>query len=134
MRNIQISDITMKQPADAGGFALSFREKLEFAKLLDRLRVDVIEVSPIVNRRVDTLLIKSLASAVRDSVIAVPLSLTEADAAGEAWRALKEARHPRLQVAVPVSTVQMSTSATGSRRISAGYDPHADRRRARPSV
>ena len=107
MRNIAISDITMKQPAEAGGFALSFREKIETAKLLDRLGVPVIETAPIVSRRTDSLLIKSLASAVKNSVIAVPLSLTEEDAVETTWNALKEAVRPRLQVVAPVSTVQM---------------------------
>ena len=31
MRNIFLSDVTMKQPVDAGGFPLSFREKLDAA-------------------------------------------------------------------------------------------------------
>ena len=107
MRTIRISDITMKQSPEAGGFSLSFREKIELAKQLDRLGVDVIEVSPIVNRRIDTLLVKSLASAVRDSAIALPLNPDESDAAEAAWNAVKDARHPRLQVSLPVSTVQM---------------------------
>ena len=33
MKQIRISDVNMKQ--SAGGFALSFREKIELAKLLD---------------------------------------------------------------------------------------------------
>ena len=107
MRNIRISDITMKVPPESGGFSLSFREKIELAKLLDRLGVDVIEVSRIANRRIDTLLVKSLASAVRDSVIALPLNTEDADAAETAWNAVKDAAHPRLQVELPVSTVQM---------------------------
>lgn len=107
MRNIRISDITMKVPPEAGGFSLSFREKIELAKLLDKLGVDVIEVSPIVNRRIDTLLVKSLASAVQGSVIALPLNLADEDAAEAAWNAVKEAKKARLQVSVPVSTVQM---------------------------
>ena len=107
MRKIRISDVTMKQAPEAGGFALSFREKIELAKMLDRLGVDVIELSPIANARIDTLLIKSLASAVKDSILAVPVSLTDADGVAAAWNALREARHPRLQISVPVSTVQM---------------------------
>ena len=107
MRNIRISDVTMKVPPESGGFSLSFREKIELAKLLDRLGVDVIEVSRIANRRIDTLLVKSLASAVRDSVIALPLNTEDADAAETAWNAVKDAAHPRLQVELPVSTVQM---------------------------
>ena len=107
MRNIKISDITMKVPPEAGGFSLSFREKIELAKLLDKLGVDVIEVSRIVNRRIDTLLVKSLASGVHDSVLALPLNTEDADGAEAAWNAVKDAAHPRLQVSLPVSTVQM---------------------------
>lgn len=107
MRNIFLSDVTMKQPAEAGGVVFSFREKIELAKLLDKVGVPVIETAPIVNRRTDSLLIKSLASAVRDSVIATPLALTEKDAVEITWSALKEARQARLQVVAPVSTVQM---------------------------
>lgn len=107
MRSISISDVTMTQPVAAGGFSLSFREKIELAKLLDRLGVPVIETAPIANRRTDSLLIKSIASAVRFSAVAVPLSLTEEDTVELTWNALKEAIHPRLQVCAPVSTVQM---------------------------
>ena len=107
MRNILLSDITMKQPPEAGGYALSFREKLELAKLLDKVGVPVIETAPILSRRTDSLLIKSLASAVRESALAAPLSLTEEDTVEITWNALKDARHPRLQVAAPVSTVRM---------------------------
>ena len=107
MRSIFLSDISMKQPAEAGGMALSFREKIELAKLLDRVGVPVIETAPIVNRRTDSLLIKSLATAVRDSVLAAPLSLTEEDSVEVTWSALKEAKKPRLQVMAPVSTVRM---------------------------
>ena len=107
MRNIAISDVTMKQGVNEGGFSLSFREKIELAKLLDKLGADVIETAPVVSRRTDSLLIKSIASAVKSSVVAVPLSLTEEDAVEATWTALKEARKARLQVAAPVSTVQM---------------------------
>ena len=40
MANIRISDMTMKQAAE--GFSLSFKEKIELSKLLDKLGVDVI--------------------------------------------------------------------------------------------
>ena len=107
MRKIWISDVTMKQSAGEGGFALSFREKIELSKQLDKLGVDVIETGPIQERRTDSLLIKSIASAVKSGTVAVPLSLTEEDTVAVTWNALKEAVHPRLQVVAPVSTVQM---------------------------
>ena len=108
MRKITVSDITIRQPEGEGGFALSFREKIEVAKLLDRLGVDLIELGPIVNRRTDSLLLKSVASAVKDSAVAAPLMLDGGEDAVElTWAALRGAVHPRLQVVAPVSTVQM---------------------------
>ncbi|MBQ4004185.1 MAG: hypothetical protein II646_01840, partial [Firmicutes bacterium] len=107
MRNIFLSDVTMKQPPEAGGVVFSFREKIELAKLLDKVGVPVIETAPISNRRTDSLLIKSLASAIFSSVLAAPLSLTDEDTVDVTWNALKGARNPRLQVVAPVSTVQM---------------------------
>ena len=106
MSKINISDVTMKQSGKTSGISLSFREKIELSKQLDRLGVSVIETSPIVNLKVDSLLIKSIAAAVKHSTVAVPTNLEE-DSAANAWNALKEAKHPRLQVCAPVSAVQM---------------------------
>lgn len=104
MKKINVSDMTMKQVAE--GFSLSFKEKIELAKLLDKLGVDVIELEGIVNARVDSLRVKSIAAAVSDSVVAVPVQLCEQSVA-ETWNALANAKHPRLQVCAPVSAVQM---------------------------
>ena len=107
MRSIYLSDITMSMPARNGGYDLSFREKIELSKLLDRVGIQVIETAAIKNKRTDSLLIKSIASAVKESTVAVPLSLTEKDTLKNTWNALKEAKKPRIQVVAPVSTVQM---------------------------
>ena len=104
MRKITITDMTMRQSGK--GFSLSFREKIELVKHLDKLGVDVIEVSPITSPKIDRLLIKSISSAVRSSAVAVSVGLSEENIA-IAWGALEEARHPRLQVTAPVSAVQM---------------------------
>ena len=106
MRNIKISDVTMKQTGKGIDFSLSFREKIELAKLLDRLEVSVIELHPIENLKIDSLLIKSIAGAVKNAVIAVPVALEEGGAE-KVWNALKEAKKPRLQVCAPTSPVQM---------------------------
>ena len=106
MSRIKISDMTMRCTGKSEGGKMSFREKLELVKLLDRLGVSVIEVSPIVNAKIDRLLIKSISSAVRESAVAVSVGLTE-EYIDLAWAALEEAKHPRLQIAAPVSAVQM---------------------------
>lgn len=106
MDGIRISDITMKQIAKSGDAALSFKGKLEISKLLDKLGVSVIELEGLSSARSDALRVKSIASAVKDSVLAVPVDLS-VESVGETWDALKDARYPRLQVTAPVSTVQM---------------------------
>lgn len=104
MEKIRISDMTMKQGSKE--FSLSFKEKIELSKLLDKLGVNVIELEGIQNTRIDALRIKSIAMAVKDSIVAVPVQMgTEGVQA--AWNAVSQAKHPRLQVCAPVSSVQM---------------------------
>jgi len=104
MDQIRISDVTMKQTGKE--FSLSFKEKLEIPKLLDKLNVNVIELEGIVQPKIDALRIKSVASTVKNSIVAVPVALS-ADSVEATWNALKEAKRPRLQVFASVSPVQM---------------------------
>ena len=104
MKMIRISDVTMKQAAE--GFSLSFKEKIELAKLLDKLGTSVIELEGIQNSRIDSLRIKSIAAAVTGSTVAVPASL-EPESPAQVWAALQQAKKPRLQVCAAVSSVQM---------------------------
>lgn len=101
---IRISDITMKQNAE--DFSLSFKEKIELAKLLDKLGVSVIELEGLHGSRTDALRIKSIAAAVSDSVVCAPVDLNK-ESVEQTWNALQQAKHPRLQVCAPVSSVQM---------------------------
>ena len=104
MEQIKISDITLKQTGK--DFTLSFKEKIEIPKLLDKLDVSVIELEGITQPKIDALRIKSIASTVKNSVLAVPVGLT-LDGVDAAWNAVKEAKKPRLQVLASVSPVQM---------------------------
>ncbi|MBP3651798.1 MAG: hypothetical protein J6J78_01850 [Clostridia bacterium] len=106
MQNVYLSDITMKLADSSAGFSLSFREKIELAKLLDRLNVSVIELSPIKNRKIDSLLIKSIATAVKHGAVAVPVS-QDPESIEITWAALKDAKKPRLQLKAPMSPAQM---------------------------
>ena len=106
MNNICITDVTMRQSRRGADFSLSFREKIEVAKMLDKLGVTAIETTPITTGRIDSLLIKSIASAVKESTVAVPVGLEE-EHISIAMKALAEAVHPRLVIEAPVSAVQM---------------------------
>ena len=104
MKTIKISDVTLKQAE--GMYSLSFKEKIELAKLLDRLGVSVIELDGIRNVKIDSLQIKSIAAVVTGSTIAVPVQLSK-DSVDLTWNALQLAKKPRLQVCAPTSSVQM---------------------------
>ena len=106
MQEVRISDVTMKQSVKSADFTLTFKEKLELSKLLDRLGVSVIEIEGIEQAKIDSLRIKSIAANVKNGILAVPVQHTK-ESVDATWNALKEARRPRLQVAAPVSSVQM---------------------------
>ena len=104
MEKVFVSDRTLKQTGKK--LPLSFKEKIELSRLIDRLEVDTIELPAIENKRVDSLLIKSIAAAVKRAEIAVPVHL-DAESVASTWNALQEAPAARLQVCAPVSSVQM---------------------------
>ena len=106
MEKLSIADITLKQAVKSAEYTLSFREKIEIAKLLDKANVSVIELPAIAKETTDVLLIKSIASCVKNSTVAVAVNLGEQDVERVA-DALKEAKNPRIQVVVPTSIVQM---------------------------
>ena len=102
MKQIKIADRTLCR--DEGSY--SFKEKLEIARRLDALRVDAIELPEITNERADTLLVKTVASFVKDSVISVAAG-SSADSVALAAAALKTTAKPRIRVELPVSPATM---------------------------
>ncbi len=106
MRTIKIADMTLRKAGKNPDMLLGFREKIEIAKQLDRLNVDIIEMAALSGDKADELLVKSIASVLKNSALSVAAGLTQESAAA-AWNALSVASKPRLNVIVPVSAVQM---------------------------
>ncbi len=104
MKNLIISDMTLKKAA--GAFDLSFKEKIEIAKLLDKLCVSVIELAPVSGSKVDDVLVRTICSCMKNSTVSIPVALTE-NGPAEAFELVKNAKKSRLQINVPMSTVQM---------------------------
>ena len=102
MKDIRVSDITMKEAATSKTLSLSFKEKLEIVKILDRIGVGSIEVEGIESSKVDALRIKSIASLVKSSTLAVPVKMDEQNIEA-VWNAAKGAKSVRLQVEAAVS-------------------------------
>lgn len=106
MKTVRIADVTLKEGTKASGTTLSFKEKIEIAKLLDRVSVDVIEMPAIENEAADSLLLKTVASLLKNSTLSVCVGTTE-ESVKAAWQAVKDAKKKRLTVSLPTSTVQM---------------------------
>lgn len=106
MKNIKITDMTLRCEAQSPDFSLSFKEKTEISRELDKLGVDVIELAPISEKKADTLLARTIASIVRKSAVACPVGDSE-ESVNTTWSAIMDAAAPRLIVSVPVSSVQM---------------------------
>ncbi len=106
MKTVCISDITLalNYGKEVSGF--TFKEKTEVAKLLDRLCVSTVELGTLTDTTEDILLIKSVASAVKDAEIAVSTGI-DTDKIDKIFEALKCAEKPRLQVCAAASTARM---------------------------
>lgn len=106
MKNIRIADVTLRENGESSNAPFSFKEKLEIAKQLDRLAVDVIELAPIKDEKTDILFIHTLSMLLKNSVISCPAGFSTGEA-DKAWSAVSTAKKARLSVSLPVSAVQM---------------------------
>jgi len=106
MKKIFIADVTMAGSTAVGELSLTFREKTEIARSLDRMCADVIEFAPIVNEKIDTLLVRTVAPIVRQSIISQRTGYT-VESVDTAWAAVASAAKKRLCVAFPLSSAQM---------------------------
>ena len=106
MRKIKITDRTIVQKAQKKEISLSFKEKIEIARLLENAGVDVIEFPAVENERIDTLLLKTVCAFLKNSILSVNAGTTT-ESVELTYNAVSDAEHPRLYVELPVSPVQM---------------------------
>lgn len=107
MKTIKLIDITLRKINNREN-PLTFKEKLEIARVLDRLKVDILELPPIRDGKVDQLSNKTIASMVNVAVTAsVHLNNENIQ---ETWESIRGAKKPRLNLVAPVSPVQMEYS------------------------
>ncbi len=99
---IKIADRTLCKE----GNSFSFKEKIEIARQLEKLYVDVVELPQIENIKTDTLLVRTIASFVKNGVLSVNAGIT-IEGINNAADALKTAQKARIRIEIPVSTVGM---------------------------
>ena len=106
MKQIKIADTTLC--AEEGVFG--FKEKLEIARQLEKLNVDVIELGEIENIKADTLFVRTASSMVKNSTLSVACG-SSMDSLRFAVDALSSAAHGRIRVELPMSPVGMEYNA-----------------------
>ena len=106
MRKIGVSDITLKRLSEDRAVSLLFREKSAIANCADQLGADTVELPAVKKAREDAIIYKTIAKNVQNAALAIPVGFS-AEGVEEAWECIKEAKSPRLQIELPVSTIQM---------------------------
>lgn len=104
MKKICITDMTLRRAAE--NRLLGFKERVELAKLLDKLNISALELPMLSGSKADSIFVKTLCSVITNTTLAQPAGLT-AEEADAAWKALEKARRPRLVIDAPISSVQM---------------------------
>lgn len=106
MRKIILSDVTLRECASSANHSLSFKEKIEIAKQMDKLHCDIIEMPIIKNISTDVLLIKTIATLMKHSEISVDVGY-DVEGVERAFNCARAAKKFSLKVSLPMSAVQM---------------------------
>ena len=108
MNKLQLIDMTLRQFQSDESRKLTFKQKLEIARNLDRLRVDAIELPPISSSKADQLTNRTISSMVSARIsAAVDISAPNVD---ETWESIRSAKSASLNIIAPLSTVLMEYS------------------------
>jgi 2-isopropylmalate synthase len=114
MDKVIIFDTTLRDGEQAAGGTLNIQEKLQIAKQLEKLGVDVIEAGFPASSPGDFEAVKLIASEVRSPVIC-GLSHANPEAIERAWEAIKPAAHPRIHVFLSASDIHLMYQLKKSR-------------------
>ncbi len=104
---IYVFDTTLRDGEQSAGVAFSVHDKVEIAKQLEKLRVDIIEAGFPCSSPGDLDAVRAVAKEVR-SVTICALARAVAKDIDLAWEALKDAADPRIHVFINSSDIQMA--------------------------
>ncbi len=106
MERVIIFDTTLRDGEQAAGGTLNIQEKLEIARQLEKLGVDVIEAGFPVTSPGDFEAVSLIAKEIRIPVICV-LTHANLKAVDQSWEAVKEAEQPRIHIVLSSSDIHL---------------------------
>ena len=106
MEKVTIFDTTLRDGEQSAGAALTISEKIDIARQLEKLGVDVIEAGFPIASAGDLEAVSSIAQEIRGSSICA-LAHAQPQAIDTAWEAIKGAANPRIHVFLSSSEIHM---------------------------
>ena len=106
MRQVKIFDTTLRDGDQSSFCSMNLSEKIEMARQLEKLGVDVIEAGFAIASPMDFKSVQSIAANVENATVASLARCTKGDI-DAAWDAVKEAKHPRIHVFLATSDIHM---------------------------
>ncbi len=106
MRRIKIFDTTLRDGEQSPGCTMNLKEKIEIARCLEKLKVDVIEAGFAISSPGDFESVNTIAKHIRECEIASLARSTEKDI-DTAWEAVKVAENPRIHLFIATSKLHM---------------------------
>lgn len=104
MRKIKIFDTTLRDGEQSAGVNLNFSEKLEIARQLERLNVDIMEAGFPAASKGDFASVQKIAQTIKNCSVTGLSRSVESDI-DAAWEALKDGVEPRLHVFIATSPI-----------------------------
>jgi len=106
MRQIRFFDTTLRDGEQSPGCSMHPGEKLEVARALEKLKVDVIEAGFAASSPADLASIRTIAGTIRDAQVC-SLSRARREDIDQAWEALRCAAAPRIHIFLATSDLHM---------------------------
>ena len=114
MKRIKIFDTTLRDGEQSPGCSMNLSEKLEMARQLDALGVDVIEAGFAIVSPEDFKSVEAISQTVHNCSVASLARCTKGDI-DAAWGAVKGAKKPRIHVFIATSDIHMEYKLKMSR-------------------
>ena len=103
---ITIFDTTLRDGEQSPGASMNLEEKLQVARQLERMNVDVIEAGFAIASQGDFEAVQAVARAMKKASVASLCRASKRDI-DRAWEALKEARKPRIHTFIATSDIHV---------------------------
>ena len=103
---VKFLDTTLRDGEQSAGIGMTVEEKMEIAKQLEKLRVDVIEAGFAASSPGDFQAVSNIAKEIRGPVIC-SLARAHPNDVDQAWEAIKGAESPRIHVFLSSSDIQV---------------------------